>query len=61
MQEDEITEHILLECKAVTNVWGQCSKIIHKSKVVHKSLEEFLEEMFLKLDREEMAVLLVTL
>lgn len=61
LQENETTEHILWECTAASDVWGQCSKKIQKSRVSHKSLKELMVEMFLKLNKEEMEELAVIL
>ncbi|XP_042950308.1 uncharacterized protein LOC122282422 [Carya illinoinensis] len=61
LQENQTTEHILWECTAAIDVWGECSKKIQKSRISHKSLKELMVEMFLKLNKEEMEELEVVL
>lgn len=50
-----------MDCITSRDVWGQCSNRTQKNSLSYKSIKELPEEMFMKLNKEEMEELLVVL
>ncbi|XP_042983288.1 uncharacterized protein LOC122312691 [Carya illinoinensis] len=55
LREPETIEHILWECPSAADILRQCSRKIQKPQINYNSFRNIVEDMFSKLNQEEMA------